>query len=101
MITICSTKTKTSVVENNVRINCFSDENDIGNTRPNIYSVNLLSKKSMIDGVSGKTGELIVCFDNERNDAVNIDFGEFTIKLENDVADNYVLDLNGNLIYNF
>ena len=99
--TICSTKTKTTIVESSVNINCFADENDLGTTKPNLYSANLLTKKSHIDGVNGKEGELIICFDKEPINVAELDLGNMTLNMSDDDANKYSLDLDGNLIYSF
>lgn len=99
--TICSTKTKTTIVESSVNINCFADENDLGTTKPNLYSANLLTKKSHIDGVNGKEGELIICFDKELINVAELDLGNMTLNMSDDDANKYSLDLDGNLIYSF
>lgn len=98
---ICSTKTKTIITESSVNINCFADENDLGTTKPNLYSANLLTRKSQIDGVNGKEGELIICFDRESSNVSELDLGNMILNMSDDDANKYALDLNGNLIYSF
>lgn len=98
---ICSTKTKTTITESSANINCFADENDFGTTKPNLYSVNLLAEKSQIDGVNGKEGELIICFDRELINVSELDLGNMVLNMSDDDANKYSLDLDGNLIYSF
>lgn len=98
---LCSTKTKTTVKSGAVRIKCFSDENEFGTKKPNIYSAEILTESSKIDGVKGKEGELIICYDNEKDDVVELNSGDLLVNAKNDDSDKYSLDINGTLIYTF
>lgn len=98
---LCSTKTKTVVKNGRVKINCFSDENDLGNNNPNIYSVEILSGSTQINGVTGKEGELIICYENEQDNVVELYLGDLIINAENDDSNKYSINIDGNLIYIF
>ena len=98
---LCSTKTKTTVRGNSARIKCFSDENEFGTKKSNIYSAEILTEPTQVDGVKGREGELIICYDNEDSSVVELNSGELLINAKNDDSDKYSLDINGTLIYTF
>lgn len=98
---LCSTKTKTTVRGDSARIKCFSDENEFGTKKPNVYSAEILTEPTQVDGVKGEEGELIICYDNEDSSVVELNSGELLINTKNDDSDKYSLDINGTLIYTF
>lgn len=101
MITECSTKTITEIDVDKVKISCVSSENQSGVDTPVLFRADMLDKPMVINRASGLEGELLMTHTDDNDNAVEINaIGEMIISLDNDDADKYDLDNNGNLIYN-
>lgn len=96
--TTISSKTRTKVIGEEFSINCFADKNADGSVTPEIFKSEVLDSKSVVDNQSGIEGELILSSDEENCGALNTD-GELNINVENDDAERYSKNDNGELIY--
>lgn len=79
-------------------INCFTDLNDDGTTKPAIYKSDVLQNEKIIDNTSGKEGELIMSYNGDTVGEIN-EHGELIIEPDGDDVDKYQKQ-NENLIYN-
>ena len=100
MRTTVSTKTLTEVTQKSGEfvITCFSDMNEDGTTTPSVYKSQVLEETKIIDNVSGKEGELILSHSGSEVGEINSQ-GELELEVENDDANKYSKNEQGDLIY--
>lgn len=100
--TTVSTKTIAEVEEKNniFLISTFADMNEDGTTTPSIYKSQVLEEPKIVDNQDGKEGELILSFEGDKVGSINSTDGTLTITPENDDADKYNKNNQGDLIYN-
>lgn len=102
MITNCATKTITKIGNtNNISIDCVAcDAQDGTADKPTVFAAEILDNPKTINAVHGTEGELILTHTdgNERVAEIN-NKGEMILTLDDDDAEKYSLDSNGNLVY--
>lgn len=101
MIIECNVKTITEVDENKITISCISLNNqESGKDEPTLFKADLLENVKTINKVNGIEGELLLTH-NDSNDQIGKldENGNLILSLDDDDADNYYVNSNGELVY--
>jgi hypothetical protein len=101
MITDCNVKTITEIEGDKILISCLSAENQNGVDRPTLFRADILENPKTINTESGVEGELMLTHtDSSSNVGSLSNDGSLTLRLEDDDADKYFIDEDGQLKYN-
>lgn len=101
MITECNVKTITEIEGENIQISCICAENQNGVDRPTLFRADVLEEPKTINTENGVEGELMLTHtDSSTNIGSLTNDGSLILNLEDDDADKYFVDTDGQLKYN-
>lgn len=100
MTTECNVKTITEIEGDKIQISCICAETQNGVDRPTLFRADLLEEPRTINTEEGVEGELMLTHTDSSTKIGSLsDDGSLTIELEDDDANKYFLDTDGQLKY--
>lgn len=100
MITNCNVKTITEIKDDKILISCISAENQNGLEHPTLFKTDILDTPKTINNENGVEGELLLTHtDSSENIGELNNKGELILNLQDDNAENYFIDTDGQLKY--
>lgn len=100
MITSCNIKTITEIKDNKILISCMCAENQNGVEYPTLFKADILDAPKTVNNENGVEGELLLTHvDSSENVGELNSKGELILNLNDDNAENYFIDTDGQLKY--
>lgn len=101
MTTDCNVKTITEIEGDKIQISCICAENQNDVDRPTLFRADILEEPKTINTENGVEGELMLTHTDSSTKVGSLsNDGSLILKLEDDDADKYFVDTDGQLKYN-